>query len=117
GRIDHLDLRYESALQDSQRRGGEWRDDGFDRSRDFRRDAVCEFGIRRSGGTARECVAGVPCGMNQPTEPVNLYGDRLIRTTGSHGADIASQRLDELDREALHHNLALPDPGVTCLDL
>jgi hypothetical protein len=32
---------------------------------------------------------------------LNLYGDKVVDTTGSHGADIASQRMDELDLEAL----------------
>ncbi len=29
--------------------------------------------------------------------PLNLYGDRLVSTTGLHGGDISSQRVDELD--------------------
>jgi hypothetical protein len=32
---------------------------------------------------------------------LNLYGDRLVPTSGSHGADISSQRFDDLDRLAL----------------
>lgn len=32
---------------------------------------------------------------------MNLYGDKPVRTTGSHGVDIGSQRMDELDLEAL----------------
>ncbi len=48
---------------------------------------------------------------------LNLYGDRLISTTGSHGADIGSQRLDELDKEALLHILSLQTPRTVCLDL
>jgi SAM-dependent methyltransferase len=55
------------------------------------------------------------------TAPVlNSYGDRLLPTTGSHGADIASQRLDELDRRALIHLLDLVAAGAerpTCVDL
>src|SRR5215203_2154560 len=40
--------------------------------------------------------------MKKPTKPQrNLYGDKTVDTTGSHGADIASQRMDELDLEAL----------------
>jgi SAM-dependent methyltransferase len=34
-------------------------------------------------------------------EKLNSYGDRLISTSGSHGADIASQRMDDLDRRSL----------------
>lgn len=34
-------------------------------------------------------------------EKLNLYGDRLRVTTGSHGPDISGQRLDALDRHAL----------------
>lgn len=36
---------------------------------------------------------------------LNASGDVVIRTTGSHGSDIASQRMDELDRAALHFAL------------
>lgn len=38
---------------------------------------------------------------------LNSSGDVLIRTTGTHGPDISSQRIDELDREALRHSLSL----------
>lgn len=34
-------------------------------------------------------------------DALNAYGDRLVATTGRHGADIASQRVDALDRRAL----------------
>jgi SAM-dependent methyltransferase len=40
-------------------------------------------------------------------DALNLYGDRLVETTGQHGADIASQRLDGLDAQALRHALDL----------
>ena len=36
----------------------------------------------------------------------DLYGDRLVATTGTHGPDIASQRIDDLDRRALEAVLA-----------
>jgi SAM-dependent methyltransferase len=35
------------------------------------------------------------------TGPLNLYGDRLMATTGRHGADIATQRMDELDKACI----------------
>lgn len=38
--------------------------------------------------------------MSDP-EALNVYGDRLVATTGVHGADIASQRMDDLDRACL----------------
>jgi hypothetical protein len=38
--------------------------------------------------------------MNDPTF-LNEHGDLLVPTTGRHGADIASQRVDKLDRCAL----------------
>lgn len=31
------------------------------------------------------------------SDPLNEYGDRMVDTTGRHGADIASQRADWLD--------------------
>jgi hypothetical protein len=41
------------------------------------------------------------------SKPMNIYGDFLVKTTGKHGADISSQRIDDLDIEtlscALHH--------------
>lgn len=37
--------------------------------------------------------------------PLNLYGDGLVKTTGTHGADISSQRMDELDIAAMQYAL------------
>ena len=37
------------------------------------------------------------------TDSLNLYGDNLIKTTGAHGADISSQRMDDLDIESVVH--------------
>lgn len=50
--------------------------------------------------------------------PTNLYGDQLTSHTAGHGADIASQRADDLDLAALDRirQLALNQP-VTALDL
>ena len=48
---------------------------------------------------------------------LNLYGDALIETTGTHGADIASQRVDVLDRAALAHVLQVTAERPVCLDL
>jgi SAM-dependent methyltransferase len=36
---------------------------------------------------------------------LNLYGDSLLKTTGQHGADISSQRIDDLDKENLKYVL------------
>jgi hypothetical protein len=38
---------------------------------------------------------------------VNDHGDKIITTTGSHGVDVSSQRLDRLDKEALRYALDL----------
>src|SRR5437868_7122444 len=40
-------------------------------------------------------------------EAINDHGDVLIRTTGLHGGDISSQRVDDLDQACLEF-LALP---------
>src|SRR6478672_1212817 len=39
--------------------------------------------------------------------PLNRYGDTLIQTTGSHGADISIQRMDDLDITATSYALEL----------
>lgn len=43
---------------------------------------------------------------------LNLYGDIYIKTTGTHGSDISSQRLDDLDKKALIHSLETASPRV-----
>jgi len=49
---------------------------------------------------------------------LNRDGDLLIPTTGAHGADIASQRIDDLDRRAMRHLLDLDSASrPTCVDL
>lgn len=48
---------------------------------------------------------------------LNAHGDALRPTTGSHGADIASQRIDHLDRCALQQALALASRRAVCIDL
>lgn len=48
--------------------------------------------------------------------PLNAHGDRLIETTGAHGADIAAQRLDALDRRALHALLERGDAPTRCVE-
>ena len=50
-------------------------------------------------------------------EIINEYGDRLIKTTGTHGADISSQRLDDLDVLSLIHALSLEKENKMALDL
>lgn len=50
--------------------------------------------------------------------PTNLYGDKLTTHTPGHGADIASQRADDLDRVALGRIKELfSTQPVTALDL
>ncbi len=48
---------------------------------------------------------------------INAYGDHLLITTGRHGADIAAQRLDDLDREALIWICSNHSPQPVTLDL
>jgi hypothetical protein len=48
---------------------------------------------------------------------LNKYGDILLKTTGAHGADIASQRIDELDVEALRFAMSKDLPAPIALDL
>jgi SAM-dependent methyltransferase len=48
--------------------------------------------------------------------PLNLYGDRLVATSGRHGGDIASQRIDDLDRACLEFCLA-GRPGASAVDI
>src|SRR5262245_61477070 len=53
--------------------------------------------------------------LHQP--PLNLYGDKIVQTTGSHGADIASQRIDELDLETLRFAISSEIPEKVAVDL
>jgi hypothetical protein len=49
---------------------------------------------------------------------LNLYGDVLISTSGGHGSDISSQRLDDLDIQSLRYLLdCLPSGHFTCYDI
>lgn len=52
-----------------------------------------------------------------PSEGEELIegGDRVITTTGEHGIDISSQRMDRLDREALQYALTLYEESPTAL--
>ena len=45
-------------------------------------------------------------------EKLNLYGDVFTMTSGSHGSDIASQRMDELDKMSLKQVCDLHDAKV-----
>lgn len=54
---------------------------------------------------------------DQDEGALNLYGDDVVRTTGRHGADISSQRLDDLDRAALRHALDTLDRSVSAVDI
>ena len=48
---------------------------------------------------------------------VNQYGDQFVSTTGRHGVDIASQRLDELDRRALSWVLSRTSSSPVIVEL
>lgn len=45
-------------------------------------------------------------------EPINEYGDTSVSTTGAHGIDVASQRIDALDRAALRFALDVKSGGA-----
>jgi hypothetical protein len=51
------------------------------------------------------------------TDSLNLYGDSLVKTTGKHGADISSQRMDDLDVETLRYALQVKEKKGAVLDL
>jgi hypothetical protein len=53
----------------------------------------------------------------QMADDLNSYGDCLITTTGTHGADIASQRLDDLDFRALGNILERGGRPCTAVDI
>ena len=50
---------------------------------------------------------------------INELGDEIITTTGSHGVDVSSQRLDNLDKTALRYalNLDLYEESHSAVDL
>ncbi len=43
---------------------------------------------------------------------LNLYGDSYLATSGTHGADIASQRCDELDRASIDFATERDNPSI-----
>lgn len=43
---------------------------------------------------------------------LNTYGDEYVPTSGTHGADIASQRCDELDMEAISFAKQIPNAFI-----
>lgn len=51
------------------------------------------------------------------SESLNLYGDKVVTTTGTHGADIASQRMDDLDRKCIEHALRLNNKNIYALEI
>lgn len=51
------------------------------------------------------------------TDTINLYGDSLIRTSGKHGGDISSQRMDDLDIATLQYALLLQAGRRVAIDL
>src|SRR5690606_14416167 len=52
-----------------------------------------------------------------PQLPLNDHGDRMRPTTGEHGADIAHQRMDELDVAAVEFALSVRNSGGWAVDL
>ncbi len=48
--------------------------------------------------------------------PLNLYGDQLVHTSGRHGGDIASQRIDALDQACLDYGVSC-GPGMNAVDI
>ena len=50
-------------------------------------------------------------------ETLNIYGDSRINEKGSFGCDISSQRLDDLDKEAIQCILLLHRKDLNCIDL
>lgn len=48
---------------------------------------------------------------------LNLYGDKVVTTTGTHGADIATQRIDDLDKKCIEYALQLHNSGAYALDV
>jgi SAM-dependent methyltransferase len=55
--------------------------------------------------------------MTDKEPSLNEYGDTLLETTGVHGADIASQRLDDLDLRALRFAIDEELPAPLALDV
>ena len=49
--------------------------------------------------------------------PLNQYHDQFKQTTGLHGPDISSQRIDELDRQALEYVLQHQAKGPKGMDI
>lgn len=50
-------------------------------------------------------------------EALNRHGDKVIKTTGEHGADISSQRMGNLDEDAVRHVLDTREDPVTAVDI
>jgi SAM-dependent methyltransferase len=48
---------------------------------------------------------------------INLYGDRIVPTTGSHGPDIASQRMDDLDAACIEWAIAYGPSKLKAVDI
>lgn len=51
------------------------------------------------------------------TSIINLYGDQLVSTTTGHGADISTQRADDLDMMAVELIRSAPGAPVVALDV
>lgn len=50
-------------------------------------------------------------------ESLNRYGDELVRTSGRHGSDISSQRMDKLDVQALRYAMRLNAADEFAVDI
>lgn len=48
---------------------------------------------------------------------LNIYGDSRINEKGSFGCDISSQRLDDLDKDAIQYVLLIHKKELNCIDL
>lgn len=50
-------------------------------------------------------------------DSLNQFGDTIIETTGDHGSDISSQRIDGLDEAALRYALDIQESDHTAIDI
>lgn len=76
---------------------------------------------RKSGSRLREVTAMSAIypspDHDRASLELNRQGDRLVSTTGKHGADISLQRLDALDRASLQFALASTSNTRCAVDL
>ena len=58
-----------------------------------------------------EVERGNTRGLIMNSSPFNCYNDKLIPSTGQHGANISEQRIDELDHACLDFVRARKETG------